>query len=239
MICAELEELAAELALGTVAGAERAAALSHLARCGGCRNQVEQLARIADRLLLVAPAGEPPPGFESRVLARLDLVPAAAPVRAAPVRPAVPPVAHERPGAGRRRVLVGVAAMALVAGLSGAGAATLLRDDGGRPTRVENPVLTALARDDAGRWMCRAVMYGDDPTWLVVSLDRTDGLNATFSVEALRSGTADAVPVGNLTITGGHGSLASVVALPPDHVDAIQVRDANGRVRYTMDFPPT
>ena len=214
LTCAQLEELAAELALGTVSGSERAAALDHLARCAACRDLVDQLARAADSLLLLAPDAEPPPGFESRVLARI--APAA------------------RPRAGRRRrVMTGVAAAALVAALSGAGAAML--DDDRRPADIR----TALASDDQGRWRCRAVVYGENPTWLVVSLDRTDDLSAAFSVEAVRAGSATPVPVGTLTIDKGHGSFARAIEVPADDLQTVRVLDAGGRLRYEMSFPPT
>lgn len=219
LTCAQLEELAAELALGTVSGAERAVALDHLAACGACRNLVDQLARVADNLLLLAPVTEPPPGFESRVLSRMGVAPA-------PEPPAAPL---------RRRLLVGVAATALVAGLSGVGAAWLAGDD---PRPVEE-VRTALAVDDDGRWTCRAVIYGENPTWLVVSLDRTDDLSATFSVEALPSGRSEPVPVGTFTIDRGHGSFAEAVELPAEGIEKVRVLDSGGRVRYTMEFPPT
>ncbi|MDQ6725452.1 MAG: hypothetical protein M3066_04705, partial [Actinomycetota bacterium] len=100
-------------------------------------------------------------------------------------------------------------------------------------------VRTALARDDAGRWRCRVVVYGDSPTWLVVSLDRTDGLSASFSVDAVATGGAAVIPAGTLSIEDGHGSLATVVGLQPDRLDAIVVRDAAGRVRYTVHIPTT
>ena len=227
MSCPELEALSAELALGTVSGAERASALTHMAGCRSCRNQVEQLARAADRLLLLAPAAEPPPGFESRVLSRISgWTPAQGGLTVA--RP---------PRASRRRVLVGAVGIAVAAALSGAGATALLRDGGGAAPAGE--VRTALARDDGGRWTCRAVVYGESPTWLVVSLDRSDRLSASFSVEALQAGSPDVLPVGELTIRDGHGSLAAVIELPPDRVDAIRVLDAGGRVRYEVDFPST
>ncbi|CAA9241651.1 MAG: hypothetical protein AVDCRST_MAG10-1628 [uncultured Acidimicrobiales bacterium] len=212
LTCAQLEDVAAELALGTVSGAERAAALDHVAGCAACRNLVDQLARAADSLLLLAPEAEPPPGFESRVLSRIT--PAARPRR-------------ER----RRRVLVGVAAAALVAGLSGAGVAAMVDDD-----RRAADIRTALTIADDGRWTCRAVVYGDDPTWLVVSLDRTDDLSAAFSVEAFRSGQAGPVTVGTLTIEQGHGSLATAIQLPAGELETVRVLDARGQVRYTMRF---
>jgi hypothetical protein len=69
--CEETRELSAELALGTVEGEERGRALQHLAECPDCRRHVEALTEVSDELLLLAPRHEAPPGFESRVLARV------------------------------------------------------------------------------------------------------------------------------------------------------------------------
>jgi hypothetical protein len=66
--CEETRELAPELALGVVEGEERGRALEHLADCPECRRRVEELAEVADQLLLLAPHREVPVGFESRVL---------------------------------------------------------------------------------------------------------------------------------------------------------------------------
>lgn len=221
MTCAEVHDLAAELALGGVAGSERAAALAHLARCDACRTLVDQLARAADNLLLLTPAVEPPPGFESRVLARIA---AAEPV---PLRPS------------RRRLWLGVAAVALVAAMSGVGVAELGHQDPGRQVTVTAPIAavrTALAQDPAGRWTCQAVVYGSRPTRMVVSLDRTDGLSAGFTVEAVRAGSPDTIPVGSFTISEGHGSLATTVDLTADQVQGIRVLDQTGKVRYEATF---
>jgi Putative zinc-finger len=68
MRCEELQDLAPELALGTLDGHERAEALRHLATCGECRRLVDQLTTVADELLMRAPIHEPPAGFESRVI---------------------------------------------------------------------------------------------------------------------------------------------------------------------------
>ena len=214
MTCAELEALAAELALGTVSGAERAGALDHLAGCAACRALVEDLAGVADRMLLLAPEIEPPPGFESKVLARMGV---------APARDARPPRL--------RRLLVGVAAVALVAGLSSAGAAWLAHE-AERPVEVR----TALAADNEGRWRCRAVVYGDKPTWLVVSLDRVDGSSNSYSVEALHAGSDTPVKVGTFSLEQGHGTLARPVDLPAGALQSVRVLDSGGRVRYEMTF---
>jgi hypothetical protein len=229
MTCAELEDLAAELALGGVSGAERAAAVTHLAQCDSCRTLVDQLSRAADNLLFLAPSAEPPPGFESRVLSRI-----AAASQPIPLRP------HRRRQ--RQRLWLGAAALALVAAMSGAGVADLRHHDtySGPIALAPAPsgVRTALVADAAGRWTCRVVVYGDKPTWLVVSLDRSDGSNAAFSVEAvpMGDGAAAPVPVGGFAITGGHGSLATTVALPPGQFQSVRVLDDTGHVKYEAVF---
>lgn len=68
--CEEVRGLAAELALGIASGDERAGALTHLASCPSCRAVVQEMADASDELLLVAPALEPPVGFESRMIDR-------------------------------------------------------------------------------------------------------------------------------------------------------------------------
>jgi Putative zinc-finger len=73
MRCEELNNLAPEVALGTIDGEERAEALRHLATCGECRRLVDQLTTVADELLMLAPVEEPPAGFESRVIDSLGL----------------------------------------------------------------------------------------------------------------------------------------------------------------------
>ena len=69
--CAKMREMAPELALGVLVGAERGEALAHLAGCAECRHLVDELSEAADALLLLAAEAEPSAGFESRVLARL------------------------------------------------------------------------------------------------------------------------------------------------------------------------
>src|SRR5690349_12958449 len=78
MTCEQTRALAPELALGIADGAERADALEHLATCAECRRAVAELSEVTDELLLRAPEREPPVGFESRVLARLQPPPATA-----------------------------------------------------------------------------------------------------------------------------------------------------------------
>ena len=69
--CEEIRELIPEVAAGVAAGDERAQALTHLGGCQECRHELAVTADLVDEMLTLAPAGEPPAGFESRVMARL------------------------------------------------------------------------------------------------------------------------------------------------------------------------
>ena len=69
--CAELIDLASELAVGNLCGEERAAAIAHLDSCPSCQQAVNSLTTVTDRLLLLTRRVEPPVGFEQRVLAAL------------------------------------------------------------------------------------------------------------------------------------------------------------------------
>jgi hypothetical protein len=72
-LCAEVRELIPELAMGVAPGDERAFALAHIATCAECRQLLEETTETVDELLLLAPEQEPPTGFDSSVMAALDL----------------------------------------------------------------------------------------------------------------------------------------------------------------------
>ena len=72
MSCAQVRELAPELALGILSGAERAEVLLHVNGCARCQAYVAELTEAADVIPQLAPEAEPPLGFEGRVLRRLD-----------------------------------------------------------------------------------------------------------------------------------------------------------------------
>ncbi|HEY2436283.1 MAG TPA: zf-HC2 domain-containing protein [Solirubrobacteraceae bacterium] len=71
--CTKIREALPEVALGIADGEQRAFALEHIAHCPDCRRELEQLSSLADELIALAPQREPPPGFENRVLDRLDV----------------------------------------------------------------------------------------------------------------------------------------------------------------------
>jgi hypothetical protein len=69
--CAEARDLAPELALGVLGGAERAEVLLHVNGCARCQATVAELTDVADALVTVAPEAEPSRGFEQRVLTEI------------------------------------------------------------------------------------------------------------------------------------------------------------------------
>jgi hypothetical protein len=70
--CAEARDLAPELALGILGGAERAEVIVHVNGCSRCQAYVGELTEAADALPLLALEAEPSPGFEGRVLAAVQ-----------------------------------------------------------------------------------------------------------------------------------------------------------------------
>jgi len=159
--CAEVRELAAEVALGVVSGEERARVLEHVSGCSACRKDLEELARTADALFSLAPSAEPPAGFESRVLGALERA--------------------RRP---RRPQLSKLVAAMLAGALATATIAVLVTgDDRDLATHYRG----ALAVAD-GKYFGVRSLVGDDgvkeghvfayegsPSWIVVVLDEANG----------------------------------------------------------------
>ena len=66
--CAEVRELAPELALSILSGAERAEVVLHVNACARCQAYVSELTEVADAIPQLVPEVEPRAGFEARVL---------------------------------------------------------------------------------------------------------------------------------------------------------------------------
>lgn len=104
MSCAELADVAAELALGVLTGRERAMAVAHLDQCDACREDVRQLMATGEQLLELLPPAEPPVGFETRVLERLKLsAPAQGPAEHRVIPSRENDLRHRGPAQGKAR----------------------------------------------------------------------------------------------------------------------------------------
>jgi hypothetical protein len=225
MSCERTRELAAELALGIVDGEERAAALRHLAECPECRRAVEDMTAVADELLMLAPEREPPAGFESRVLARLQ-----------------PPPAVARP---RRRRLRAVLAPITAAAAAAAIAASVVLQTTSDDRRLADHYRSTLAaghgssfeaaRLHAPGQVPAGVVYAYDGTtsWIFVVVYRNH-LDVSYRAElATTSGRRIALPSFRLdprTGTGGEAipvdldEVASVRLVGPSPGDVLEAQ---------------
>lgn len=165
MSCDELREIAPEVALDLLTGAERAAALAHLEECQPCRAEVASLATTADALLAVAPAVEPPAGFTEGVLRQLG-------EQTSPPRPAN---VHALP----RRVLA-LAAAAAIAIIAIAGVVTF---SGDRATSTE----AATIRSGAGVVVGRATVSDANPEMVALDMRGWTDMLRAYGAEGARS----------------------------------------------------
>jgi len=177
MNCAQLLEVAPELALGSLPGQERAAAVAHLETCASCRSEVDQLTAVADSLVSLAPAVEPPVGFEHRVMERLGAS------GAAPAR-----VRTSRRGWHRRLVAAG--GLLGAAALGGGGwalGATLSASPGAAPSPSGSPgadmVETAFTAPGSNAPLGRVWTYWGTPAWMFMSVnDQAAGTTVSCQV---------------------------------------------------------
>ncbi|MDQ6928809.1 MAG: hypothetical protein M3159_09170 [Actinomycetota bacterium] len=211
--CAELDEIAEELALGTVDGARRAQAISHLESCARCRSVVDELRETGDALLLLAPEEAPPLGFEARVASAMG-------APATPTRPT--------PHRWRRWVVAGAVAAAALVGVV-AGRVVVPAD---RPAGVK----VALAGAEGGRATCRAVVIPGRPAQLFVTIDEPRESDAAdYVVETQALDNSPNQTVGTLHLVDGHGVLSAPVNGPSDRIRSVRVFQA-GQLRYEARF---
>lgn len=163
MTCDQLRELAPDLALDLLDGADRAVALAHVEGCTSCHTEVARLTETAHETLLLAPELEPPDGFDGRVL---DALAAAAPQSVTPS-----PTRSRRSspwgrwGLRTRRPAVLVAAAALGLALAGVATAVITNRAGDDPWSASAPMIT-----DGGESVGWAVLEDGDPSELYVDL---------------------------------------------------------------------
>jgi anti-sigma factor RsiW len=223
MTCEQMRELAPALALGDVSGEERAGAIEHLSSCAACSALVEQLARVSDDLLLLAPQVEPQGGFESGVLARLRA---------------------ERPRRWRRRALAAAAAAALLA--SGTTAAVVLaatHDDRtfagyyrGVLARAQGKHFTAARLlDESGRQSGHVFAYEGRPSWTVLVKQGCADRTPLDVMLALRRGPARRL--GTITPPSCGGAWAwRISAGAVKSLAVVRLVEPSGKTRYEAYF---
>jgi hypothetical protein len=227
--CAEVRELAPELALGIADGKERADALDHLGSCTRCRAHLAALTDVADDLLALTPAEEPPLGFETRVLAGLGIGPE--------LRP--------RPRA-RSRVLVAAVAAACL--LLGVGAATVsLRATWSDERQLAGQYRAALdsvggeyfqaapLRNTRGTRVGQIFGYQGQPSWLFIVV--YGPYRQVALTGSLTTTDRNVIPLGQLELDAERSSWGGEIPIDLREVELVRLVDDTGGV-YEAKIPP-
>jgi hypothetical protein len=241
MGCEEFADVAAELALGVLTGRERAEALAHLDGCDACRATVRQLTLTGEELLGLLPASEPPPGFETRVMARIGLgAPEAGTSRhghratrglhRVPRSPRSTPAGRIHPGRRTRQMLAAAAAAVAIAGAGIGGWG--LRSASTHVAQI--PLSSAAFVSANSQTTGRIFVYNGDPAWLYMSVD-TSSANGTVVCQVVGQ-DGRVTTIGSFSLTDGYGSWGSAV---PRHVGPLagaRLVSRDGTVLATAAF---
>jgi hypothetical protein len=241
LTCEKLRAIAAELALGVLPGRERAGAVAHLDRCADCREHIEQLTLVGDRLIGLLPGREPPVGFETRVAQALT--------RGAPTpegRPHTRRIGRPYTGPGRRmrlRIASVVAALALAVGFGGWAIGTAVENitaGPSQPSRVASGMLWGglTSAHALGKPTGEIYAHPGSPGWVYMSVDLADaGVPYTGSVSCLLvRGDGSTVRVGSFTLHDGYGYWGSPAPVDPAALSGARLTASDGTVLATAHF---
>lgn len=209
--CGDVRALAPDVALDLLAGDERAAALEHLGGCAGCRLEVEELASVADSLLLLGPLEQPSPEFDAAVLAR--------------IRGDAERVPAPRPALGHRRLVrAGLVAACL---LLGAGLLLAAPRPGSAERRAD--FLSA-----SGGATGEVLLTDGDPDRMTCTVDNPH-FKGPYGVElVLDDGTRRSM--GGFEVDGGRYTWGTALPVDADRIVAVEVQSPDGTVRSTAVF---
>ena len=207
MNCAEARELAPELALGILGGAERAEVILHVNGCARCQAYLAEFTEVADALPLLAPEAEPSPGFEHRVLAAIH-----APKRST-----------------RRRWITAIAVAAAAAAIV---SITLVRVvESGDSSRAASPTSEPIVATMVGG------SSGQPAGWVSVADGRTVTVAVDYGIPAgtynvqLQPSRGDVAMLGAMSVDpSGRGFWAGTSETPIDAGATIALVNSSGEV---------
>lgn len=221
LTCDEAGELLPELALGILPGDQRTAALAHVAECGACQAELDELADTADAIVDLVPRVEPPAGFEQRVLTAVSGSAPDAPPAPSPIRP--------RRVTGVRAWLAVAAAVALVAaGFGGwaVGHGSPARPHG-VPAAAPGPLVEASLMSGATT-VGRVFAYWDSPGWVYMTVDGA-GIDGRVAC-VLTTADGSHLYLGWFDVAGGRGSWGAPVPVDPSTIRQARLVTEGGRV---------
>jgi hypothetical protein len=205
--CYEIDDDLPDLALGTLSGRRRAEVLGHVGSCARCSSELQALSTISDLLLLLAPAAEPPVGFELRLADKL---------RAG----ASPPPA--------RRLLQRIgslAAAAAVVAVLGAGVG-IWASAGHRsaPDQTAAADLASAQLQHNGSAVGQVMISAGRPAWMFVTVYDLESTGNVRCAITLADGAVDTVGV--FKLSSGYGAWGT--ALPAGQVRSVRLVSSAG-----------
>jgi hypothetical protein len=201
--CAEVEELAPELALGALPGDQRSAVLLHLDGCAACRRLVKELSDVADALLQAAPEVEPPGGFARRVTRSI--------------------AAERSPRRGPRwRPVAAASAIALTIGML----VGLLPGRLSSGVRVQEASFVAHAEPVSGSVYLRA----GNPSWLFMTVKDAKAAPGEHYTCSLEMAGGEHLDIGAFPVDGGAGSWGRSVPVDVSQIRTVVLYDPEGDV---------
>jgi hypothetical protein len=229
--CAAVSDDLGELALGTLTGRERVAALAHLEQCARCSAEVEDLSAAADQLLHLAPSAEPPVGFEAGVFERLGLQDQ--PRRRRPAF-AWRPAFTWRP---KFAAAIAACALAIAFGL-GALVEHGTRGGGNSGQAVSvgahTPVYEAALRSSDNQAVGHVMVYAGNPTWLFMFMDDSKWVGTLRCEVVIDQGPT--VTLGRFWLSDGKGAWAASVPQPAGRLAEARVVNDKGQVLAEADL---
>ena len=199
--CALVAPLLEELALGVLSGDERALAIAHIESCDRCSSLVAELSASADQLLHLAPAAEPPPGFEARAFERMGI---------------------RRPRKKARLPLAIAAALAALAAFAGGWFA------GHAGQRYRGAALETASLMSSGRPVGKVMVYAGNPTWVFMYMDDPAWSGALRCQVVEDQGPV--LTLGTFWLSAGKGAWAASVQQPAGRLREARVVNGAGRV---------
>ncbi|MGA8297561.1 MAG: zf-HC2 domain-containing protein [Acidimicrobiales bacterium] len=215
MNCADFRAMSAEFALGVLDARDRALAVAHLEECAACREEMSELAEIADGIAALAPLVEPPNGFESRVLGALNARP----------DKSVPPKWR------RRAPFIAIAAVILA--LAGFGGWALR----GTGVPAKNTVVAELtaARLTSQQRDVGEVVIDRSRSWVSMAIELPlKNVWVTCEVVTTRGHLVD---IGSFQVVGGYGYWASALH-GSMNIEGARIVSASGVALASSKFAP-
>jgi hypothetical protein len=205
----------AELALGALTGRPRAQALFHVESCPQCAEELEQLSRVADAVVQVAPEVEPPVGFEVRLFDRMGVADTRRRFRPSRWVPA--------------GVAAAAAALALGLGLSLPSSAPTTAT---AKAHHGNEISGDLVENGAA--VGHVVVFGGTQPWMSMMLNDSTARGTVDCIVVTKDGVAH--HVGTFVARQGYGAWIAPMHVKPTDIHAAEVVSPSGTVIATASL---